>query len=119
MERRRFLAPQGSAGFGEGTPQQDHHKEQNEQRAKFGTVVESCSKNFRFLKKSVFQKSLRYTTDRIWENLDSPSLYNGHFFRKWRVLRLLNFREWLLLGKMPFIVFGISEGKNQRAYKII
>ena len=37
-----------SAGFGEGTPQQDHHKGENEQSAKFGTVVESCSNNFRY-----------------------------------------------------------------------
>ena len=31
------------AGFGEGTPQQDSRARQNEQFAKFGPAVESCS----------------------------------------------------------------------------
>jgi len=62
---RKICGVSRSAGFGEGTPQQDHHKGENEREANFGTVVESCSNNSRFLKKSVFQKSLHYTTDRI------------------------------------------------------
>ena len=45
---RKICGVSQSAGFGEGTPQQDHHKGENEQSAKFGTVVESCSDYFRY-----------------------------------------------------------------------
>jgi len=45
---RKICGVSRQAGFGEGTPQQDHHKGENEQSAKFGTVVESCSNNFRY-----------------------------------------------------------------------
>ena len=47
------------AGFGEGTPQQDHHKDENEREAKFGTVVESCSDYFRYPAEHDFEKCFR------------------------------------------------------------
>jgi hypothetical protein len=51
-----FSARRASAGLGEGTPQQDCPQEQNEQRAKFGAVVESCSKLLRTSPIVVFSK---------------------------------------------------------------
>ena len=72
-----------SAGFGEGTPQQDHHKGENEQSAKFGTVVESCSNNFRYHLNGDFCKpfTLQRTKSRTYVALilKLSSLSNGNF----------------------------------------
>ena len=43
----RYGVREDEAGFGEGTPQQDDRRGENEQKANFGTVVESCSKQLR------------------------------------------------------------------------
>ena len=114
-QQKKIYGVSRSAGFGEGTPQQDHHKGKNEQRAKFGTVVESCSNYFRFPLNAAFCKPLYLTTDKNSEKLDTPSHYNGHFFGKKQGLEMLNFDELHLLGIKSFHLFGISKGKNQRA----
>jgi len=44
---RIFSALADQQGLGKALPNKIDHKEQNEQRAKFGTVVESCSNNSR------------------------------------------------------------------------
>ena len=77
-----IVVREDEAGFGEGTPQQDHHKGKNEREAKFGTVVESCSNNFRYPLNGIFAIPLYLTTDKICEKLDTPSHYNGHFLGK-------------------------------------
>ncbi len=44
-QRRNTGAPRRSAGFGEGTPQQDWPGKQMSRKVKFGPQVESCPKN--------------------------------------------------------------------------
>ena len=110
-----IVVREDEAGFGEGTPQQDHHKGENEREAKFGTVVESCSNYFRYPLNGDFCNISHFTTDKIYEKLDTLSLYNGHFFGKKQGSQMLNFDELHLLGIKCFHLFGISEGKNQRA----
>ncbi len=63
-----IVVREDEAGFGEGTPQQDHHKGENEREANFGTVVESCSNYFRYPFNGDF--------------CNTPLLDNGHFLRK-------------------------------------
>ncbi len=55
----RYGVREDEAGFGEGTPQQDDHRGENEQKANFGTVVESCSKLLRTTPIAIFQNSAK------------------------------------------------------------
>ena len=86
-----IVVREDEAGFGEGTPQQDWPQDQNEQRAKFGTVVESCSNYFRYPLNGDF--------------CNTPLLDNGQVLRKtWYPFTLQRtfFRQNTGLGNVKF-----------------
>ena len=82
---RKICGGSHSAEFGEGTPQQDHHKGENEQSAKFGTVVESCSNNFRYPLNGAFSKPFTLQRTKSAENLIPFHTTTDIFSAKYRV----------------------------------